>query len=232
MAPARTKPKGRPASRRTNEEITAETRGALLRAGRRLFATRGYDSVSNDAIGEAAGLTRGALHYQFGDKRGLFVAVLDEMLGQLTSEIAARTMENAPEGPEELERGALLLLDAFGVREVQRLLLQDAPHVLGLREWRELHERSGLTMLLDHALSHWVEAGLLDASRVEVTRNLLFGAIMHAGIAIGSSAEPAKELAAFREPIRQMIRGFAGTPASTAATRPVRKPRAAAKAVH
>lgn len=209
MPTARTKPARSRKERRTNDEITAETRRALLRAGRRLFAKHGYDSVSNDAIGEAAGLTRGALHYQFGDKRGLFVAVLDEMLGELTAEIATRTMENLPEGPEELERGALLLLDAFGVREVQRLLLQDAPHVLGLREWRELHERSGLTLLLDHALSHWVEADLLDAARAEVTRNLLFGAIMHAGIAIGSSTDPAASLASFREPLRQMIRSFA-----------------------
>ncbi len=219
MPPSRTKPARARKQRRTNEELTAETRRALLRAGRRLFAKQGYDSVSNDAIGEAAGLTRGALHYQFGDKRGLFVAVLDELLGELTADIATRTMENLPEGPEELERGALLLLDAFGLREVQRLLLQDAPHVLGLREWRELHERSGLTLLLDHALSHWVEEGLLDASRAEVTRNLLFGAIMHAGIAIGGSEDPAASLASFREPLRQMIRGFAAPPARAGAKR-------------
>jgi AcrR family transcriptional regulator len=232
MRSVRTKPRRGTAERRSNEEITAETRRALLRAGRRLFSSKGYDAVSNDAIGEAAGLTRGALHYQFGDKRGLFVAVLDELLGELTSDIATKTMENMPEGPEELERGALLLLDAFGIREVQRLLLQDAPHVLGLKEWRELHERSGLTLLLDHALSHWVEEGLLDANRSEVTRNLLFGAIMHAGVAIGSSADPAASLASFREPLRQMIRGFASPSAAVSASRALGKARASRKPVH
>lgn len=212
MPAARTRRKTTPAARRTNEEITAETRRALLAAGRRLFGKRGYDAVSADAIGDAAGLTRGALHYQFGDKRGLFNAVLEELLAELTERIARGTMENLPEGPEELERGALLLLDAYGLPEVQRLLLQDAPHVLGLLEWREMHERSGLAALLDHALSHWVEAGMLEASRTDATRRLLLGALMHAGIVVAGSADAATTLAEFREPIRRMIRGFASGP--------------------
>jgi AcrR family transcriptional regulator len=226
MPSGRAKPRSARDARRTNEEITAETRRALLRAGRRLFAKRGYEGVSNDAIGEAAGLTRGALHYQFGDKRGLFLAVLDELMQELTTRVATGTMDGLPEGPEELERGALLLLDAYGLPEVQRLLLQDAPHVLGLREWKDLHERSGLTALLDHALSHWTDEGLLEESRVEATRRLLLGAIMHAGIVIGSSPDPRASLTAFREPLRSMIRGFATAsgPAATAA-----KPRSKAK---
>jgi AcrR family transcriptional regulator len=216
MPSRRSTPRSGREARRTNEEITAQTRRALLRAGRRLFAKRGYDEVSNDAIGEAAGLTRGALHYQFGDKRGLFIAVLDELMEELTTRVATGTMNGLPEGPEELERGALLLLDAYGLPEVQRLLLQDAPHVLGLGEWKDLHERSGLTALLDHALSHWTEEGLLEESRVEATRRLLLGAIMHAGIVIGSSPDPRASLTAFREPLRGMIRGFATAPAPKA----------------
>jgi AcrR family transcriptional regulator len=216
MPSRRSTPRSGREARRTNEEITAQTRRALLRAGRRLFAKRGYDEVSNDAIGEAAGLTRGALHYQFGDKRGLFIAVLDELMEELTTRVATGTMDGLPEGPEELERGALLLLDAYGLPEVQRLLLQDAPHVLGLGEWKDLHERSGLTALLDHALSHWTEEGLLEESRVEATRRLLLGAIMHAGIVIGSSPDPRASLTAFREPLRGMIRGFATAPAPKA----------------
>jgi AcrR family transcriptional regulator len=215
MPTARTRRTTAPAARRTNEEITAETRRALLAAGRRLFGQRGYEAVSADAIGDAAGLTRGALHYQFGDKRGLFVAVLDELLAELTERIARETMENLPEGPEELERGALLLLDAYGLPEVQRILLQDAPHVLGLLEWREMHDRSGLAALLGHALSHWVEAGMLEASRTDATRRLLLGALMHAGIVVAGSGDAATTLAEFREPIRRMIRGFASGPGKT-----------------
>ena len=205
------------AKRRSNEQISAETRALLLKAGRRLFGTRGYEAVTADALGEAAGLTRGALHYQFGDKRGLFVAVLEDLLSELTQRVAVGTMKDMPEGPEELERGALLVLDAYGEREVQRLLLQDAPHVLGLRDWRELQERSGLAALLDHALSHWVDAGLLEAARVDATRRLLFGALMHAGVSIAGSDDRAATLASLREPLRRMIRGFAVQPAKTPA---------------
>ena len=61
----------------TQAERKAETRARLLAAGADLFADRGIDGVSVDAVAEAAGRTSGAVYAHFGNKQGLLLAVLD-----------------------------------------------------------------------------------------------------------------------------------------------------------
>jgi AcrR family transcriptional regulator len=65
-----------------------------MRAGRKLFATHGYSAVSGESISARAELTRGALHYQFEDKAGLFRAVVDELLTELLAVLAEETMRD------------------------------------------------------------------------------------------------------------------------------------------
>jgi AcrR family transcriptional regulator len=195
--------------RRTNEEWSEATRRKLLAAGRRLFASRGYANVSADEIAERAGLTRGALHYQFGDKRGLFEAVTRELLAGLARRLYTDTMSHVEEGPAELERGCEVLLHAYGEPELQAILLRDAPVVLGWADWRRLHDESGLAALIGHALRHWVEAGWIDGARVEPLTRLLFGALTHAGVAIGEAKDRRAALAAYRAEVRRLVRSLA-----------------------
>jgi len=65
--------------RRSQEDRSQTTKAALVQTGRRLFAERGYAAVSAEEVVAAAGVTRGALYHHFGDKRGLFEAVLEEV---------------------------------------------------------------------------------------------------------------------------------------------------------
>ena len=195
--------------RRTNEELTEATRRKLLAAGRRLFAARGFADVSADQIADKAGLTRGALHYQFGDKRGLFAAVVRELLGDLARRIATDTMAGVPEGPAELERGCEVLLAAYGEPDIQTILLRDAPVVLGWQDWRRMHDEAGLAALIGHALEHWVEAGWIAAARVEPLSRLLLGALTQAGVAIGEADDRAAALDRYRAEVRHLVRGLA-----------------------
>jgi TetR/AcrR family transcriptional regulator len=55
----------------------AKSRQALLDAAERLFCERGFDRVTVQEIGDAAGLSRGTPSYFFGSKEGLYAAVLD-----------------------------------------------------------------------------------------------------------------------------------------------------------
>jgi AcrR family transcriptional regulator len=213
QAPRRPRPRNasRTTSRtisRTNREISEETRARLLAAGRRLFATRGFADASADEIAERAGLTRGALHYQYGDKRGLFEAVLREACAELTARIARDTMAQVAEGPAELERGCEILLDAYGEPETQKLLLRDGPVVLGWTQWRQVQEEAGLTALLRHALEHWVEAGWIGAERVEPLARMLAGALSHAGVAIAEAEDREAARARYREEVRALVRGL------------------------
>jgi len=86
--------------RRTQAERRATTRAALMAAGRRLFAERGYDNVSSEDIVAAAGVTRGALYHHFDGKRGLFAAVYEEV----EAEFVSRFDFSAPEDEAHVER--------------------------------------------------------------------------------------------------------------------------------
>ncbi len=54
---------------------SAETRARILDAARGKFAAHGYDSASNRALADAAGLTTGAIYHYFDSKIDIYVAV-------------------------------------------------------------------------------------------------------------------------------------------------------------
>jgi AcrR family transcriptional regulator len=67
------------ASRLTQAERREQTRKRLLDSARALFGRLGFAGATLDEIAENAGLTRGALYYNFpGGKDDLFLALLDE----------------------------------------------------------------------------------------------------------------------------------------------------------
>lgn len=53
-------------------------RKKILEAAEQLFAERGTEAVSMDAVAEAAGVGKGTLYRRFGDRSGLARAILDE----------------------------------------------------------------------------------------------------------------------------------------------------------
>jgi AcrR family transcriptional regulator len=77
------------AERRTQGERRAQTRRALLDAAAELFAERGVDGASIDAIAEAAGRTSGAIYDHFGGKEGLLFALLEGWVDDVAAVIGA-----------------------------------------------------------------------------------------------------------------------------------------------
>jgi AcrR family transcriptional regulator len=74
---------GRPGTRRahlaapdTINDRGAQAREALIAHGTRIFATKGFAAASTREICHAAGANVAAIHYYFGDKEGLYRAVL------------------------------------------------------------------------------------------------------------------------------------------------------------
>jgi len=61
----------------------AGTRERLLAAAERLLLTERYDEVSVRGICAAAGANPAAVHYHFGSKEALVVALLEDRLGEL-----------------------------------------------------------------------------------------------------------------------------------------------------
>jgi AcrR family transcriptional regulator len=83
-----------------------------------------------DELTAEAGLTRGALYHNFGDKRGLLQAVID----QIDTEMLAR-MRAAGEHAESRWQGFLdegiAYIEMSLDPEIQRIMLLDGPAVLG-----------------------------------------------------------------------------------------------------
>ncbi|OCW87141.1 TetR family transcriptional regulator [Nocardia farcinica] len=135
-------------NRRTQAERTAATRASLIDAGRKLFGERGFADVGTQEIVAEAGVTRGALYHQFDNKKGLFVAVYDDVEQSIVAQIAAAVGERAGEDPlAALKAGMRLFLRLCTEPEVHRITLVEAPSVLGWSEWRARGEEFGFALV-------------------------------------------------------------------------------------
>ena len=96
----------------------------------------------------AAGVTRGAMYHQFADKQDLFAAVFEAVEAELTARIDAVVSESGRTDPLELMHlGARAWLDACADPEVHRIVLIEAPAVLGWERWREIGLRYGMGLV-------------------------------------------------------------------------------------
>lgn len=73
----------------TQGERRAQTRKALLDAAASLFAARGVEGASIDAIAEAADRTSGAVYDHFGGKEGVLFALLEGWVDDVAAVIGA-----------------------------------------------------------------------------------------------------------------------------------------------
>ncbi len=132
--------------RRSNAERAAQTRGTLLAAATELFGRLGYEGTSTIAVLEAAGLTRGALYHHFADKRELFRTVAEQVERTLEAEVESRTA-HISDPKKRLRSSVLLYLDEVSRSAPARILLRDAPAVLGAAEWQGLADAAWMRHL-------------------------------------------------------------------------------------
>jgi AcrR family transcriptional regulator len=175
------------APKRTSDEA-AETRTALLRAGRALFGSEGFTATKASDIAHRAGVTRGALVHHFVDKEGLFAAVLESVEADVAERVLAAALE-CPSPIEWLRRGFDAFLIACLDPEVTQIMLIDGPSVLGWEAWHEIDSRYGYGPLLA-TVRGAVDAGQLESDDPEALAHLLLGALAEAGTVIGRSDDP------------------------------------------
>jgi TetR/AcrR family transcriptional regulator len=90
---------GRGRGRPAQELKLPDVRDALLSAARKLFARRGFHEVSTREIARAAEVNPAMIHYYFGDKEGLYRAMLEKVFDRLFGEarqVAASSVGNSP----------------------------------------------------------------------------------------------------------------------------------------
>lgn len=126
------------------------TRHHLLDVATDLFAERGYEGTSTEAVLERAGVSRGSLYHHFPGKEALFEAVVASVhtrVGEAT--LAEAEALGDADVHTLLRTGYLAWVRLAGEPVVRQILLIDAPTVLGWRRWREMEEHYGLGMIKD-----------------------------------------------------------------------------------
>jgi len=202
---------GKPEARRTQAERTAATQARLLAAGRTLFATDGYAAVSTQTIVDAAGVTRGALYHQFGDKAGLFAAVYEEVERDVVAAIMYRIASAAPATQlEAMHIGARLFLEECSSPKVQRIVLIDAPSVLGWDRWREVGMKYGLGVV-EAMLIQAIADGVIPDQPTRPTAHVLLGALDEAALFVSRADDAAKALQQMFAVCDRLITGIAAS---------------------
>ncbi|NTF90419.1 TetR/AcrR family transcriptional regulator [Agrobacterium rhizogenes] len=168
-------------------ETMEENRAKLVAAARKAFAEKGYSAASMDELTAEAGLTRGALYHNFGDKRGLLAAVVD----QIDSEMASRAQEIGVLAGDDwkglLAEGAAYIEMAL-VPEVQRIVLLDGPAVLG--DPSKWPSQSSCLQATKQTVERLIAQETLKPVDAEAAARLLSGAALNAALWVAASDDP------------------------------------------
>ena len=162
----------------------------MIAAGRRLFGRDGFSEVGTESIVGAAGVTRGALYHHFGNKAGLFAAVLDQVEEEIGRRVAGRGRLVRPgqhHGHPARRCGS--------VARCQQRTRAAAHSVAG---WASgtglaglagnlptLHSRAGRRLIQDG-----IDRGSLPAQPVQATTHVLVGAVDEAALYVAQSPDP------------------------------------------
>ena len=187
-------------------EQSEATRGALVVAARGMFSERGFAAVSTEEIVQSAGVTRGALYHHFKDKQDLFTAVVEQVEQEVLERVGSAAV--AETDPWEQQRVAVgAFLDACLDPAVQRIILTDAPSVLGLVAWREIEARYGLA-LVRAGLQLVMDAGLIEQQPIEPLAHMLLGAMAEAGLLIAHAEDPAAARREVGDSLDRLMQGL------------------------
>src|SRR4051794_255643 len=175
--------------RRTQEERSAASRDALVTAARALFAERGYVDVGTEEIVRAAGLTRGALYHHFADKVELFAATFEVVETDTTARIVAAVAEAGLSDPlAAMRAGASAFFDTCTDPKMARIMLLDAPSVLGWERFGEISNRYSMG-LIQSLLGQAIEVGRVPPQPIAPLAHTLLGALREAALYLARADE-------------------------------------------
>lgn len=173
-----------------------QTTSKLIAIARARFAEHGYAGTGTEELVQAAGLTRGALYHHFGSKEGLFRAVVDDVqreVGERVEAAAARAAGVQAGLWDQFVAGCRAFLAASLDPQVQRIMLVDAPAVLGWDAWREMDSQYSLRSLKE-VLAAMAEEGLIATESTDAVAHLLSGAMNEAALWIARAQSPRRAL--------------------------------------
>ncbi|MCK8673310.1 TetR/AcrR family transcriptional regulator [Rhodococcus sp. NPDC003382] len=166
------------------------TRAALLDAAQEIFLRDGYAAAATEEIVVQAGVTRGALYHHFANKRELFRGVIERI--QLEAEETLGKQDPETSEWESFSRAILATLDTVYAPATRRLLLIEAPAVLGWTEVRETHRHTSIRRI-EHSLRAIARENGDLSEPSPVMAHLLLAAIEEAMLYLAHSDDPVRD---------------------------------------
>ena len=167
------------------------TREHLLDAATELFARDGYDATSIEVVLRRSGVSRGSLYHHFADKKALFEAVLHRLQAEVV-ESTIKAAKGSADGVEALKAGCIACVKlARDNPRVSRILLIDAPSVIGWARWRQIDEEHSFG-LIKAGLRAAAKRNLLPEPMVEATGHILLAALNELALLIAMSRDKSK----------------------------------------
>lgn len=183
----------------------AATRRHLLQHARKLFAQKGYADSSTDEVVRRAHVTKGALYHHFSNKLELYRAVVEDMERELVATMA-EAAEGARTPQTKLEAACRAYLDACLDSSLTRILVLEAPVVLGWKGWCALaheHEIAALAAYLES-----VVAQSATGERPIEMAHVLLGALNTAARVIAQADDPTKARTQVEGTIDRLLKGL------------------------
>ncbi len=184
------------------------TRQAIIGVATRLFTECGYEAASTELVLRECGISRGALYHHFPKKEALFTAVLkaaEEMIAAKVTEAAA----GAANPLEALRAGCAAWLALADDPVVKRIVLIDAPSVIGWQAWREIDDCNALG-LLKLAFARAAALGRVPAKMVEFYAHMLLAMLIELALLIARAGDPAAAMADAAQALEQVLSRLVG----------------------
>lgn len=190
---------------RASKAESERTGARILATAQAMFAAQGYAAVGLAEVAQRAQVTRGAVYHHYASKAGLFTAVHEVAQSSVAQQITD-AVQGIEDPWESLSTGSRAFLGAALSDQVRRILLIDAPAVLGWRAWREA-DAANSARLLGEVLTQLHDDGTL-AVEPDAARAVLSGAMNEVVMWAATQDGPEEALAAGWAALERALRGL------------------------
>lgn len=147
-----------------------------MKAAREVFLEHGYEAANMAEIVRRAGGSLSTLYAQFGGKKGLFEAMIDARVGQLTSQMEIELAAHAP-----LREGLTRIGEDFLFKQVQpenldffRLMVSQAKKFPDMAEAWSKRAQEAVRRALAGYLEDRAKAGEIKLANYELAASIYF----------------------------------------------------------
>jgi AcrR family transcriptional regulator len=184
----------------------ALTQKALRRQARKLFAQKGYTAANTGELVQRAKVTKGALYHHFANKRELYQAVVEDLEAELVERIEAAGAKKR-EPWERLRAMCHAYVDACGDPALARILVLEAPVVLGWKTWCNLEQKYEVA-----AFARCLKGtGLKLQEPAETLAQVILGALTTGARVIATASDPGAARAEIESTMDRLLSGLRAT---------------------